>query len=181
MEIAVEQIKITGSTAEKGKEAPSGQVNTLDGGVDVVGSSRERAQLIITFPSLSEEVYAARAVKFKQALGAFTTLYGRIVTTEDIEVARKFAEQNDIQPLEVVQDASGRFGSRFGVLIAEGPLADKFAQGAFVIDRDGDFTYTQVLTDINQEPDYEAAAAAVKAAAVSHKEGCSTEESCSTH
>jgi thiol peroxidase len=49
------------------------------------------------------------------------------------------------------------------VLMADGPLAGLLARAVVVIDKAGKVVYTQLVPEITEEPDYDAAVEAVKA------------------
>lgn len=51
----------------------------------------------------------------------------------------------------------------YGVLMADGPLAGLLARAVVVIDKAGKVVYTQLVPEITEEPDYDAAVEAVKA------------------
>jgi thiol peroxidase len=53
----------------------------------------------------------------------------------------------------------------YGVFLADGPLAGILARVIFVIGKDGKVAYKQVVPEITQEPNYEEALEAAKAAA----------------
>jgi thiol peroxidase len=50
------------------------------------------------------------------------------------------------------------------MLIADGPLAGVLARGIFVVGKDGKVAYKQLVPEITEEPDYEEALEAAKAA-----------------
>lgn len=54
------------------------------------------------------------------------------------------------------------FGELYGVRIIDGPLAGLLARSIVVIDTDGKVIYTQLVPEITEEPNYEAALAKVK-------------------
>ena len=54
------------------------------------------------------------------------------------------------------------FGSTYGLEMADGPLATLIARSVSVIDKDGKITYQELVPEIAQEPDYDAAIAAAK-------------------
>ena len=55
------------------------------------------------------------------------------------------------------------FAGAYGVLMADGPLAGLLARAVVVIDKAGKVVYTQLVPEITEEPDYDAAVEAVKA------------------
>jgi thiol peroxidase len=70
-----------------------------------------------------------------------------------------------IDKLKVCSDFRNKeFGNAYGVLLADGPLAGVLARVIFVVGKDGKVTYKQVVPEITQEPNYEEAIEAAKAA-----------------
>ena len=53
------------------------------------------------------------------------------------------------------------FGEAYGVRIADGPMAGLMSRAVVVIDPDGNVAYTEQVPAIAQEPNYDAALAAV--------------------
>ena len=53
------------------------------------------------------------------------------------------------------------FGTDYGVTIIDGPLAGLLARAVVVIGADGTVAYTELVPEIAQEPDYDAALAAL--------------------
>lgn len=53
------------------------------------------------------------------------------------------------------------FGKAYGLTIAGGPLAGLLARAIVVLDEKGDVTYTQLVSELTEEPDYKAALAAL--------------------
>ena len=68
--------------------------------------------------------------------------------------------------LEKVVSASAfrntEFGELYGVRITDGPLKGLFARAVVVVDENGRVVYNQLVSEIADEPDYEAALKAVK-------------------
>jgi thiol peroxidase len=53
------------------------------------------------------------------------------------------------------------FGTDYGVLITDGKFAGLLARAIVVLDRDGTVLHTELVPEIAQEPDYDAAVAAL--------------------
>ena len=56
---------------------------------------------------------------------------------------------------------SGDFGSDYGVTMTDGPLAGLLARAVVVVGSDGNVRYTELVPEIAQEPNYDAALAAL--------------------
>lgn len=54
------------------------------------------------------------------------------------------------------------FGERYGIRISDGPLAGLLARSVVVIDEKGKVIYRQLVPEIKDEPDYEAALAILR-------------------
>lgn len=115
------------------------------------------------FPSLDTAVCAASVRRFNvEAAKLDQTIvlcisrdlpfaHGRFCTTEGI--------QNVVSASEL---RNHNFGSDYGVLITDGPLAGLLSRAVVVIDEKGLVKYTEQVPDIVQEPNYEAALNALK-------------------
>ena len=75
---------------------------------------------------------------------------GRFCSTEGIE---------DVVPLSLMRTRA--FAKDYGVLMTDGPLAGITARAIVVIGEDGRVLYTQLVPEIADEPDYDAAIAAL--------------------
>ncbi|WP_370450762.1 peroxiredoxin [Lactococcus sp. dk310] len=56
---------------------------------------------------------------------------------------------------------NGDFGRAYGLLMTDGEMSGKLARATFVV-KAGQITYHEILTEITDEPNYEAALAATK-------------------
>ena len=53
------------------------------------------------------------------------------------------------------------FGADYGVTLADGPLAGLLSRAVVVLDESGKVVYTEQVPEVGQEPDYDAAVAAL--------------------
>ena len=54
------------------------------------------------------------------------------------------------------------FGRHYGVTITDGPLSGLLARAVVVVDTGGNVVYSQLVTEIGEEPDYDAALSALE-------------------
>lgn len=114
------------------------------------------------FPSIDTPVCAASLRRFNQVAGdAENTVV--LCISRDLPFAHtRFCEAEGLKnviPLSVFRDHD--FGNDYGVRITTGPLASLFSRAIVIIDTDGNVAYTEQVPEIAQEPDYEAALAAL--------------------
>ena len=80
--------------------------------------------------------------------------------------AKRFCSTAGIDNLTVGSDFRNKdFAEAYGVLIADGPLAGVTARCIFVVGKDGKVAYKQLVREITDEPNYDEALEAAKAAA----------------
>ena len=77
--------------------------------------------------------------------------HGRFCTSEGIDKVVNLSDFRDC-----------KFGTNYGVDIADGPLAGLHSRAVIVLDENRKVIYTEQVPEIVQEPDYEAALASLK-------------------
>ncbi len=114
-------------------------------------------------PSLDTEVCATSARRFNEAAAS---LHKTMVLTisNDLPFAQKrFCEAAGIEHVVLLSQMRDRaFGKDYGVAMLDGPLEGLLARAIVVIDSNGKVAYTQLVPDIAEEPDYQAALQAAR-------------------
>jgi thiol peroxidase len=124
-----------------------------------------KVKILNIVPSLDTEVCALSAKRFNREAGKET---GMVVLTisADLPFAQgRFCTAEGITnviPLSMMRDKS--FGKDYGVEIIDGPLAGLLSRAVLVIDKHDRVAYVQQVREIAQEPDYDAALRAARAA-----------------
>lgn len=78
---------------------------------------------------------------------------------------QRYADEHGIENVEFFSDYRfGEFGDNFGVDVEDFGL---LARSTFVIDKNGEVVYRELLSEIGEEPDYDAAVEAARKAASS--------------
>ncbi len=164
MQITVHGTPVTLEVKELkiGKEAPAARITKLDGTQNVIGMIASNIQLLITIPSLKTEVCSLGAKKFNALVQQFKNLTTVMITTDDKEVVKEFAQKESIESAEIVLDTELQFAKKFGVLISEGKLKNRLARAVFVIDREGIIAYKEIVAEIVDEIDYDACMRAIE-------------------
>ena len=168
--------ELLGKEQPVGKEAPAARVTKLDGSRNVIGMIAPTAQLLIAIPSLKTEVCSLGAKKFNDLIKQFNKLTTVMVTTDDIDFVKEYAEQECIDAADIVIDTDRNFAKKYGLLISEGKLKDRLARAVYVIDRDGVIAYKEVVPEIVDEVNYDACIEAVDKIVSEKKKGHTHEE-----
>ncbi|MCR6630627.1 MAG: thiol peroxidase [Magnetospirillum sp.] len=115
------------------------------------------------FPSVDTPTCATSVRRFNaelDKLGDVTVL----CASADLPFAHKrFCGAEGLDRVLSVSDLRDKdFGKRYGIAIVDGPLAGLLARSVVVIGGDGKVKYTQLVPEVADEPDYEAALKAAK-------------------
>ncbi len=114
------------------------------------------------FPSVDTGVCAASTRKFNQYL---STLENAVVLciSKDLPFAQKrFCGAEGIDKAITLSDFRGRgFGQAYGAELTDSAFAGLFARAIVVIDPSGKIKYTELVPQIGEEPNYEAALKAI--------------------
>lgn len=113
------------------------------------------------FPSIDTPTCAASVRTFNErAAGRDDTVV--LCVSEDLPfAASRFCGAEGIENVKTGSAFRGNFAEDFGVRLQDGPLAGLTARSVVVLDADGKVTYTQLVGEIADEPDYDAALAAL--------------------
>ena len=119
--------------------------------------------VINIFTSLDTPVCAASVRRFnKEAAALDNTVV--LCVSKDLPFAQsRFCTVeglNDVVPLSVFR--CRHFDERYGLTMTEGPLKGLLARAVIVVAEDGRIVYEELVPEVTQEPDYEAALNALK-------------------
>ena len=124
---------------------------------------RGKTVILNIFPSLDTAVCAMSVRKFNADA---EKLPGVVVlcVSKDLPFAHaRFCSTEGLKQVVPVSELRNTsFGSGYGVMITDGPLAGLFSRAIVVVDANGTVIYTEQVPDIVQEPDYAAALASLK-------------------
>jgi thiol peroxidase len=113
------------------------------------------------FPSIDTPTCAASVRAFNErAAGRDDTVV--LCVSEDLPFAAgRFCGAEGIENVKTGSGFRGSFTDDYGVRLQDGPLAGLAARAVVVLDETGTVTYTQLVGEIADEPDYDAALAAL--------------------
>lgn len=155
-------INTNGQLPAKGSAAPDFKLVNIDLADVSLKDFGGKTVVLNIFPSIDTPVCAASVRRFNSEL---SKLGGAVVlcASADLPFAHKrFCGAEGLDRVSSVSDIRDKdFGNRYGVKIVDGPLAGLLARAVVVI-KDGKVAYSQLVPEITQEPDYDAAIAAAK-------------------
>lgn len=152
-------VHTVGDLPAVGTAAPS--VNLVGADFSAVTLPEGKRAVLNIFPSIDTGVCAASVRKFNElAAGLDNTAV--INVSQDLPPAlNRFCGAEGIENVQVGSGFRSTFGEDYGVRMTDGKLEGLFARSVVVLDADGSVIYTELVPQIAQEPDYDAAIAAL--------------------
>ena len=157
-------VELLGNEVNVGDKAPEVTVVNSDGlGDVVVGGAQGQKQLIIVVPSLDTGVCATETRNFNAKVASLEGVKATVVSLDLPFASGRFCSAEGIDKLTVASDFRNKdFANAYGVLLGGSVLAGVTCRAIFVIDENGVVTYKEIVPEITEEPNYDAALAAVK-------------------
>ncbi|QDV27388.1 thiol peroxidase [Aureliella helgolandensis] len=156
---------LLGNEVAVGSAAPEFTLHFFEGGLKTLTKAdlAGKPTLLSIVPSLDTGVCQIQTKRFNQELGALGDSVNSVTVSRDLPFAQnRFCGAEDVKQMKVGSDyQSGKFGEDFGVMIDELKL---HARSVFVLDSQGKVVYTEIVPEVTNEPNYDAALAALKGA-----------------
>lgn len=154
-------VTLLGPAIKPGDDAPDVELLTNDLEPFKLSSLKGKVAVLITVPSLDTQVCDIETKRFNDEAQKLGDGVAVVVISVDLPFAQKrwcgAAGVSAVQTLSDHRDTA--FGLAYGVLIQGVRL---LARAIFVVDKDGDVRYVQIVPEVAQEPDYAAVLDAVR-------------------
>lgn len=140
-----------------GTRAPEFTVTKTDLGEISLKNYAPRKIILNIFPSLDTPTCAMAMLKFNEIAAKRNDILILCISADLPFAQKRFcaAEHlNNVQPVSVFRHP--QFGKDYGLTIIDGPLTGLLARAVVVIDENEMITYTELVKEIANEPDYDA-------------------------
>jgi thiol peroxidase len=154
-------INTVGELPAVGSPAPAFTLTGSDLGPVSNDQFHDKPVLLNIFPSVDTPVCATSVRTFNEraAAGGLSVL----CVSNDLPFAQaRFCGAEGIENVKTASGFRDSFGKDYGVTIADGPFAGLLARAVVVIGADGNVTYSELVPEIANEPNYDAALAALR-------------------
>lgn len=156
-------IHTSGELPAVGSTAPDFRLTKRDLSDVGLADFKGQKKILNITPSLDTRVCAASAKSFNEKIKDFENALVLNVSNDSPFAQDRFCESNNIDSVVTLSQMRTRaFGSDYGVAIVDGPFEGLLARAVVVLDESNKVLYTELVPEISQEPDYEAALAALK-------------------
>jgi len=156
-------ISTSGDLPAVGSKAPDFKLVSEDLQDLSLAAFAGKRKILNIVPSLDTSVCATSARKFNQRAKEIPNC-AVIMVSADLPFASERFRSNeglkDIITLSMMR--SQNFALDYGVLMTSGPLAGICARAVVVLDENDRVLYTQLVSELGREPDYDKVLAAVK-------------------
>ncbi|HHV22265.1 MAG TPA: thiol peroxidase [Propionibacterium sp.] len=113
------------------------------------------------FPSIDTGVCATSVRKFNELAAGLDNTTVLCVSADLPFALGRFCGAEGIENVTTGSTFRSSFGADYGVTMSDGPLQGLLARSVVVLDTDGTVLHTELVPEIGQEPDYDAATGAL--------------------
>lgn len=151
----------SGDLPEPGSKAPDFELVKSD--LSTVSSADLAGQRVILniFPSIDTPTCATSVRTFNERAASLDNTAVICVSADLPFAAGRFCGSEGIENVMTGSTFRGSFLDDYGVKMTDGPLAGVAARSVVVLDGDGTVLHTQLVPEIADEPDYDAAISAL--------------------
>ncbi|HSD39922.1 MAG TPA: thiol peroxidase [Rhodocyclaceae bacterium] len=155
-------IEVGGHFPQKGETAPAFSLVAADLSDVTLASFGGKRKVLNIVPSLDTAVCATSTRKFNAKAGGLDNTVVLVISADLPFAAKRFCEVEGIKNVQSLSTLRGReFISNYGVDLKTGPLAGVTARAVVVLDADNKVLHSELVSEIKEEPNYDAAIAAL--------------------
>ncbi|NVK54167.1 MAG: thiol peroxidase [Alteromonadaceae bacterium] len=144
-----------------GTQAPDFELVKADLSELTLNQLKGQRVVLNIFPSVDTGTCAASVRQFNQKAASLDNTKVVCVSADLPFALGRFCAAEGIENVVAGSTFRADFGTDYGVTFATGPLAGLLSRSVVVIDTDGSVLYTQQVAETVDEPDYDAALAAL--------------------
>ena len=154
-------VTLLGQGVEVGQKAPNFKV--VDGSFTPVTLDNYLGQAVLlsVVPSLDTGVCSIQTKHFNEKVASEYPSVAMLTLSADLPFAQKrFCKAENIDKVVTLSDSVWRdFGKNYGLIIKDMGL---LTRAVFVLDKEHNIVYKQLVDNLSKEPDYDSAIAALK-------------------
>ncbi|MCB1042940.1 MAG: thiol peroxidase [Acidobacteria bacterium] len=155
-------IHTSGELPGVGSKAPDFSLTTTD--LSDIGLSQFKGKKVVLniFPSVDTPVCATSVRAFNQRIGNVENAVVLCISRDLPFALKRFCGAEGLD--HVISASEMRnlgFGDSYGIRMVDGPLAGLLGRAVVVVDEQGVVTHAELVPEIAQEPNYDAAMKAV--------------------
>jgi len=156
-------VDLAGPELKVGDAAPDFKLQGADLSDATLESTAGKTRIIATVPSLDTPTCHTETKKFNETAATMDNVEVLCVSMDLPFGQKRWCGAEGVENVTCLSaHRCTKFGEDYGVLISGGPLDRVLARAVFVISPEGKLTHVEYVSEIANEPDYDAALAAAK-------------------
>jgi thiol peroxidase len=154
-------VQTVGNLPEVGNAAPDFTLVKRDLSEVSLADLAGKKLVLNIFPSIDTGVCAASVRVFNSKAAKLENTAVLCISVDLPFAHERFCGAEGIDHVDNASAFRSDFGAAYGITLADSALAGLFARAVVVIDESGKVVYTELVPEIAQEPNYDAALAAL--------------------
>jgi len=153
----------SGDLPANGSAAPDFTLTKNDLSDLTLSSLKGKNVILNIFPSIDTDTCATSVRKFNEKAASLDNTEVVCVSADLPFAQARFCGAEGIDKVHTASifKDGGDFGSNYGLMMVDGPLKGLLARSVVVVGTDGNVKYSELVSEIVDEPNYDAALAAL--------------------
>lgn len=152
------EVLTVGELPVKGGDAPDFLLTKTDLTDISLNDFKGKRIVLNIFPSVDTPVCASTVRRFNNEINQIDNAVCLCASVDLPFAHSRFCGAEGLENVVSVSELRNRdFGDSYGVRITSGPLAGLFVRAVVIIDEEGKVIHSELVPEITEEPDYEAA------------------------
>ena len=160
--LAGKPVSVAGSFPQKGATAHDFSLTGKDLADNTLATYAGKRKILNIVPSLDTPTCATSTRKFNEKASSLGNTVVLVIAADLPFAMSRFCGAEGLERVVTLSTFRDRgFHERYGVDITDGPLRGLTARAVVVLDENNRVLHSQLVSEIKQEPDYDAAMAAL--------------------
>lgn len=155
-------VQTSGNLPTTGQHAPDFKLTTSEFKPLTLEELKGHRVILNIFPSIDTGICAMSVKRFNEEATKLDNTKVVCISRDLPFAFQRFCGAEGVENVISASDfATGAFSKDYGLLMQDGLFADLSARAVVILDEAGKVTYTELVPEIAQEPDYTAALASL--------------------
>lgn len=156
-------VQVEGELPKTGTQAPDFNLTAGDLSDATLATFAGKRKVLNIFPSVDTPTCATSVRKFNAQANELNNAVVLCISTDLPFAQARFCGSEGLENVKNLSDfRDSDFAVDYGVSIADGPLKGLTARAVVVLDENDNVLHSELVSEIGQEPNYEAALAVLK-------------------
>ncbi|CAK6716842.1 lipid hydroxy peroxidase, Tpx type [Vibrio harveyi] len=159
------EIKLVGNIPVKGDKARNFTLSDVNLSKVELKNYNDKNVILNIFPSIDTPVCALSSTKFNLEAEKLTDTEVICISADLPFALERFRKEKSLENVAFTSFFRSKdFAENYGVVISEGPLQGLAARAVIVLDKQQQVVYSELVSEVTDEPDYQSAVEAIKGA-----------------